>query len=99
MPTECSPTLFEFAPVQSHAVVAACWPTTCRRPPPLLHIRTPAPHGTSSANKSPAMSTGGKRGPETCGLCHYFLDPDECVLVEGPVNAATGWCNYGATTG
>src|SRR5258708_20116647 len=23
MPTECSPTLFEFAPVQSHAVVAA----------------------------------------------------------------------------
>src|SRR3954469_8778283 len=41
----------------------------------------------------------GKRGPETCGLCHYFIDPDQCVIVDGPVNAATGWCNYGATTG
>lgn len=41
----------------------------------------------------------GKRGPETCGMCHYFLDPDQCVLVEGPVNAATGWCNYGVTSG
>jgi len=41
----------------------------------------------------------GKRGPETCGFCHYFIDPDQCVIVEGPVNAASGWCNYGATTG
>jgi hypothetical protein len=41
----------------------------------------------------------GKRGPETCGFCHYFIDPDQCVIVEGPVSAATGWCNYGATTG
>ncbi len=41
----------------------------------------------------------GRRGPETCGFCHYFIDPDQCVIVEGPVSAATGWCNYGATTG
>ena len=41
----------------------------------------------------------GKHGPETCGMCHYFLDPDQCVLVEGPINPITGWCNYGATTG
>jgi|SRR6516162_3011613 hypothetical protein len=41
----------------------------------------------------------GKRGPETCGLCHYFIDPDQCVIVEGPVNPVSGWCNYGATTG
>jgi hypothetical protein len=41
----------------------------------------------------------GRGGPETCGMCHYFLDPDQCVLVEGPVNPATGWCNYGVTTG
>jgi hypothetical protein len=41
----------------------------------------------------------GKRGPETCGFCHYFIDPDQCVIVEGPVSGATGWCNYGATTG
>jgi hypothetical protein len=41
----------------------------------------------------------GRRGPETCGFCHYFIDPDQCVIVEGPVSGATGWCNYGATTG
>ena len=40
-----------------------------------------------------------QHGPETCGMCHYFLDPDQCVIVEGPVNPAIGWCNYGATTG
>jgi hypothetical protein len=38
-------------------------------------------------------------GPQSCGLCHYFIDPDQCVIVEGPVNPTTGWCNYGATTG
>src|SRR5215472_8759944 len=38
----------------------------------------------------------GKRGPETCGYCHYFIDPYQCVIVEGSVSAATGWCNYGA---
>jgi hypothetical protein len=21
--------------------------------------------------------------PEICGMCHYFLDPDQCVIVEG----------------
>jgi hypothetical protein len=41
----------------------------------------------------------GHGGPETCGMCHYFLDPDQCVIVEGPVNPRHGWCNYGATTG
>jgi hypothetical protein len=37
-------------------------------------------------------------GPESCGMCHYFLDPDQCVIVEGPISPR-GWCNYGATTG
>jgi hypothetical protein len=31
-------------------------------------------------------------------MCHFFLDPDQCVIVEGPVSPR-GWCNYGATTG
>jgi hypothetical protein len=39
-----------------------------------------------------------KGGPESCGMCHYFLDPDQCVIVEGPISPR-GWCNYGATTG
>jgi hypothetical protein len=70
-------------------------------PPPT----TTAPHPNSGTtwHKFSKQVAGyvdrGKRGPETCGMCHYFLDPDQCVLVEGPVNPATGWCNYGATTG
>ncbi len=40
----------------------------------------------------------GRGPPEVCGMCHYFLDPDQCVLVEGPITPR-GWCNYGVTTG
>jgi hypothetical protein len=40
----------------------------------------------------------GRGAPEACGMCHYFLDPNQCVIVEGPINPK-GWCNYGATTG
>ena len=65
------------------------------------------------ADDAPAPATGGWHkfskkvsgyrdrdtgGPESCGMCHYFLDPDQCVIVEGPISPR-GWCNYGATTG
>jgi hypothetical protein len=59
----------------------------------------PAPAGYKFSKQVAGYIDRGKRGPETCGYCHYFIDPDQCVIVEGPVSAATGWCNYGATTG
>lgn len=31
--------------------------------------------------------------PQDCSTCHSFIDPDECVLVEGPVSPL-GWCNW-----
>jgi hypothetical protein len=37
--------------------------------------------------------------PEICGMCHYFFDPNQCVIVEGPIDPRHGWCNYSATTG
>jgi hypothetical protein len=57
----------------------------------------PAPHKFSK--QVAGYTDRGHGGPETCGMCHYFLDPDQCVLVEGPVNPVSGWCNYGVTTG
>ena len=30
---------------------------------------------------------------QDCSTCHSFIDPDDCVLVEGPVNPL-GWCNW-----
>jgi hypothetical protein len=28
-----------------------------------------------------------------CGACNFFLNPDECQVVEGPINAY-GTCDY-----
>lgn len=30
---------------------------------------------------------------QTCVSCHFYIDPDDCEIVEGPVNP-TGYCNY-----
>ena len=30
---------------------------------------------------------------QECGSCHFFLDPDECIIVEGPVSP-WGYCNF-----
>ena len=70
-------------------------------PPPAATAPDPKPATTwhKFSKQIAGYVDRGKRGPETCGMCHFFLDPDQCVLVEGPVNPATGWCNYGATTG
>jgi hypothetical protein len=61
--------------------------------------KTPTPGWHKFSKQVAGYVDRGKRGPETCGFCHYFIDPDQCVIVEGPISAATGWCNYGATTG
>jgi hypothetical protein len=28
-----------------------------------------------------------------CGACNFFLNPDDCEIVEGPINA-NGSCDY-----
>ena len=30
---------------------------------------------------------------QDCGTCRSFIEPDDCVLVEGPVSPL-GWCNW-----
>lgn len=36
-----------------------------------------------------------RHGPATqiCAQCIYFIAPNDCVIVQGPVSP-TGWCNY-----
>jgi hypothetical protein len=33
------------------------------------------------------------RAAQECDGCHFFLDPDECIIVEGPVSP-WGYCNF-----
>jgi hypothetical protein len=35
----------------------------------------------------PGMST------QNCAQCHFYLDPFDCMIVEGPVSPL-GYCNY-----
>ncbi len=33
------------------------------------------------------------RAAQECGSCHFFIDPDECIIVESPVSP-WGFCNF-----
>jgi hypothetical protein len=34
-----------------------------------------------------------KYAVQTCAQCLYFISPNDCVIVQGPVNP-DGWCIY-----
>ncbi|HVZ27124.1 MAG TPA: hypothetical protein VG798_00575 [Rhizomicrobium sp.] len=34
-----------------------------------------------------------KSAAQTCAQCLYFIDPNDCVIVQGPVKP-NGWCTY-----
>lgn len=34
-----------------------------------------------------------KPAAQMCAGCFYFIDPDDCVMVQGPVSPM-GWCKY-----
>jgi hypothetical protein len=34
-----------------------------------------------------------KRAAQMCAQCLYFIDPDDCVIVQGPVSPL-GYCKY-----
>jgi hypothetical protein len=59
--------------------------------------------GARCARAQPAIKKASKQlanyiektptSPQTCSKCHFFIDPDDCMVVEGPVDAS-GYCNY-----
>lgn len=34
-----------------------------------------------------------KSATEICAQCIYFISPNDCVIVQGPISAQ-GWCTY-----
>jgi len=34
-----------------------------------------------------------KPAAQMCAQCLYYINPDDCVIVQGPVRP-TGWCTY-----
>ena len=34
-----------------------------------------------------------KKAAQMCAQCLYFIEPNDCVIVQGPVSP-TGWCTY-----
>jgi hypothetical protein len=34
-----------------------------------------------------------KSAAQTCAQCFYYIDPNDCVIVQGPVSP-NGWCTY-----
>ena len=59
--------------------------------------------GRARAQQAPKITKASKQlagyiektpyATQTCVSCHFFIDPDDCEIVEGPVNP-TGYCNY-----
>jgi hypothetical protein len=59
--------------------------------------------GTARAQQAPKITKAKKQlvgyvektpfATQSCVQCHFFIDPDDCEIVEGPVSP-TGYCNY-----
>ena len=76
---------------------------TRRRLVGLSALSVAAGFGPARAQQLPKITKANKRlagyvektpyAAQTCVLCHFFVDPDDCTIVEGPVSP-TGYCNY-----
>jgi hypothetical protein len=56
-------------------------------------LKTSIAHAQSKATKKQAGYIPRGKGGQSCSTCGYFSEPNNCVLVQGPVSA-TGWCSY-----
>lgn len=70
----------------------------CRRA--LLAAAGAAMGGTARAQQSFKMTKKQagyvlrtKHASQTCAQCLYFIAPNDCVLVQGPISP-DGWCTY-----
>jgi hypothetical protein len=55
------------------------------------------PAGAAEWSKMTRKQAGyierGKSAAQMCAQCLYFIDPNDCVIVQGPVSPH-GWCTY-----
>jgi len=64
----------------------------------LLNGATLAPAAARAASfkvtkKQAGYILKGKNATQNCAQCLYFISPNDCVVVQGPVSPL-GWCTY-----
>jgi hypothetical protein len=51
------------------------------------------PKITKASKKTAGYIEKGDDSAQNCSQCHFYLNPFECMIVEGPVSP-WGYCNY-----
>ncbi len=79
---------------------AACPCITRRR---LIALSLLAAGGAQAQQKKPVLAKASKKvagyidkpdmSAQNCAQCHFYLDPFDCMIVQGPVSP-WGYCNY-----
>jgi hypothetical protein len=85
--------------VGTPAFVEGCAPPPPPPPPPVLAppeppIAQPAPPTPGpylKQSKAEAAYRDYPNGPQRCGACVHFRPPNDCEVIQGPVQA-NGWC-------
>ena len=73
----------------SSALAASCQPV--QPPPPMARPMPPPPPPMVKQTKLQAAYQDFPRGPQRCGVCIHFRPPNDCEVIQGPVQP-NGWC-------
>jgi hypothetical protein len=60
-------------------------------PPPPLAQTAPPPPPPRKQTKAEALYQDYPNGPQRCGVCVHFQPPNDCEVIQGPVQP-NGWC-------
>ena len=71
-------------PLAAGAALAAC---------PALAVGPTLADWRKMTKKEAGYVEKAKSAAQICAQCLYFIDPNDCVIVQGPVSPH-GWCTY-----
>ena len=83
--------------VSAPALVSGCAPpppppvAAPLPPPPLAQTAPPPPLPVIKQTKAEALYRDYPNGPQRCGVCVHFRPPNDCEVIQGPVQP-NGWC-------
>ena len=82
---------------------AACKLSGCITRRRLIALSLLAAGSAQAQQKTPGIGKASKKlagyiikpgmSAQNCAQCHFYLDPFDCMIVEGPVSPY-GYCNY-----
>lgn len=61
----------------------------------VVGLKMDAARAQTKVTKKQAGYVPRSKGSQNCGSCGYFSEPNNCVLVEGPISPSS-WCSYDA---